>query len=472
MKHKKIILMNLSILLLIASTLFSSDKSPELFGRIKLFSSVFLNDNTTGNYFSHESGEFALKRIETRVKLSGNLNERISYHLRFDAFSNSGTLFFENRFPEAGILSSPVYSEYFELNLYEANITVSDFLIQNLDLTVGKQRISWGTADKLNVVDNLNPVDFANFFTFDPDYSFERRPQTGLNFEYYFGDNGKLQFVLLLQHQIAPLPYGYSLLTKSSMGVSSIILERDWKERVKDLNYGARFSFNLFNIDFGSTYYRVNYSLPILKKFEFFPEKRGTFFYTREQVIGADFSTVLSGATLWGEIAYYKLDETNGFVQTPITVNSIPVGVKNIDFPLFESGFIKYVLGGDYTFEGGVYLNLQYLHGFFDEVDYSSDTERFFMKRRGEFFGEISDYFIPDLEYKFHNDEIKLVFSGIAEFSEETSFVFTPMAEFRIADGFKLSCGGFFVLSGDKNRTKFGQFKDDKIFYLSMKIDF
>ncbi len=450
----------------------SSEKDLNISGRIKLFGSVFLYKNLEGNFFSHNSGDFALKRLETRVKIAGSLNDNISYNLRFDAFSNSGTLFQENRFPESGILSTPFSSEYFELNLYEANVTISDFLLENLDLTLGKQRISWGTADKVNVVDNLNPIDFANFFSFDPDYAFERRPQTALNFEYYIGESSKLQFVWLLQHQIAPLPYGYTLLTKTAMDIREVKIEKDWHNNIKGSNYALRFSTNIMNIDLGISYYRGNMDLPVLKSFTLTPFPAGEFFYGREKIAGFDLSTVISGATIWGELAYIMPDEAYGFIQIPIVMNNNIVGVQNVNFRLFEKGFFKYVVGGDYNFSHGFYLNIQFLHGFFDEYDYTKDAETYFRKKKGEFFGELSNYIIPALEHKFHNDDYKIRVAGIVEISDKTAYILTPQIDLRISDGLMMTAGGFFVISGDENNTKFGPFKEDKLFYLGLKIDF
>lgn len=159
---------------------FASDKALDISGRIKLFSSVYFEGNPEGRFFSHGAGEFGYKRVETRLKLSGSVNDRVSYNLRLDGYSYPGDLISRDGFPESGLLGSSLHTDYFELNLYEASVKVSRFLLPKLDLTIGKQRIAWGTADKVSVVDNLNPIDFANFFSFDPDYFSERRPQTAL----------------------------------------------------------------------------------------------------------------------------------------------------------------------------------------------------------------------------------------------------------------------------------------------------
>ena len=196
-------------------------------GRLKLFSSFFLDKNMAGDYFSHDSGEFAFKRLEARLRLSGYLTDNIGYSLRFDTFSQPDAFFSENSFPQSTQLGTPSQAEPVEFSLYEGFIKVSDFMFKGLDLTVGKQRISWGTADKINVVDNLNPIDFANFFTFDPDYFADRRPQTALNLEFYLSGLTKMQFVWLMARQHAPLPNGFSELVSTGLDSSQIEVEKE-----------------------------------------------------------------------------------------------------------------------------------------------------------------------------------------------------------------------------------------------------
>jgi hypothetical protein len=137
-------------------------KSVEISGRLKLFTSIFLTANPDGNFFCHDSGEFSLRRLEARLLFAGNVNPKISYKLRFDAYLNSGDLIDNTGFPESGLLGSPLLSEYMELNIYECAMKINGFLVKNLDLTVGKQRIFWGAADKVNVVDNLNPMPISS----------------------------------------------------------------------------------------------------------------------------------------------------------------------------------------------------------------------------------------------------------------------------------------------------------------------
>lgn len=52
------------------------------------------------------------------------------------------------------------------LDLREAYFELNGFIFDNIDLKVGRRRIAWGTADKLNVVDNVNPMDLSDPWDF------------------------------------------------------------------------------------------------------------------------------------------------------------------------------------------------------------------------------------------------------------------------------------------------------------------
>lgn len=434
----------------------------ELSGKIKLFSSVFLSENQQGEYFSHDAGEFAFKRMEFKLKIQGDVSNSISYSARVDMFSGPDAIFNTNYFPESGSLASPVSEEPFELNLYEAYIKVSDFLVKNLDFTVGKQRISWGTADKVSVVDNLNPIDFANFLTFDPDYFNERRPQTAFNFEYYIGNETKLQAVWLLSRQYSPLPAGFTYFSGGQFG--DVVIDKE-KALLKNTNFGFRASTVILNTDVALSWYHGNFQLPVFYGLELLPEAPRIYYsYPELDVIGASFSGELASVGFWGEIAYYIPERKKG-------LSRFGMG-PTLDFNLFENGYFKYVLGFDYTIGvgNGIYINAQYLHGFFDERDYSREAEQILGFRKGQFFGELEDYIIARAEYKMLGDSVKFSVGGFIEFGEGTSYSLMPGLEVRVKDALTIETG-IFAVFGDKN-TKFGAFKDDKIGFVALKLDF
>jgi len=74
------------------------------------------------------------------------------------------------------------YEFPYDLSIYEAYFQVSDFLISNLDLKAGKQRIQWGTADGINPTDNINPLDLSDPLSFS-----EHIPTEAVKLDYYKG---------------------------------------------------------------------------------------------------------------------------------------------------------------------------------------------------------------------------------------------------------------------------------------------
>jgi len=90
-----------------------------------------------------------------------------------------------------------------------------------------------------------------------------------------------------------------------------------------------------------------------------------------------DIAGEILSAGFWAELAYTIPEDMEAFAF-------------NERFPLFEGPYFKYILGLDYTADigTGIYLNAQYLHGFFDEADYSGTAESLFGFKKGMFFGE------------------------------------------------------------------------------------
>ncbi|MBN2398866.1 MAG: hypothetical protein JXI33_00845 [Candidatus Aminicenantes bacterium] len=440
-------------------------------GRVKLFASAFMVDNSAGQFFSHGAADFASKRLELRLNVNGYVSERVVYQVRFDAYAYPGDMLDGQRFPEAGSLGSAISSEYFEFNLYEASVKVTDFIIHGLDLTLGKQRIQWGSADKINVVDNLNPVDFANFFTFDPDYFAERRPQTSLNFEYYAGAM-KFQLVWLLQNPVSPMPYGYSTRMQEFYGLQSISLRKYWNRELDKTGLGLRISRNVFNIDFALSYFNGNSSLPVLLEINAVPPHAGTFFYPHQQVLGFDCAGDFKGVGFWAEVALTFPENINGRLVVPLAVDGHVIAVEN-NFRLLEPAYWKYVVGLDYNFGHGVYANLQFLRGFFDEFAFTAAAQKNLGLGQGMFFGTLSNYLLGRLEFKSANEKIRLKAGGLAEMTAKgTAFALMPEMEIRVADALVVNIGGFWLLSGQAGDSKFGLFKKDSLVFLGMKVDF
>ena len=452
-------------------------------GLVKLFLSFYASSNQGGPYFYHESGDFAFKRLEGRFKLDARLSDNVSAHLRLDAFSSPDALFSDRSFPEAGILASPGKTEPFELSLYEAYFRVNHFVLKNLDLTVGKQRIQWGTADKLNLIDNLNPVDFANFLTFDPDYYLERRPQTAFNLEYYPWKNSKLQLVWLLQRQYSPLPAGFSDMLRANLSLlpqPEINLGTETSS-LKNTNFGLRFSTVLFKVDVGLSYYRGNNSLPYIQGVEFSsPPQPGPtqvyFRYPGKQVLGLDLAGEIKSVGFWAELARVQPQKILGWLDTYLLIGGELFSVNAV-FPLLESYYWQWVVGADYTFSvaDGLYLNVQYLRGLFDEAAFSGLARSYFGLRKGMWFGQVGDYVAGRAELRLLKGDLKVGLNSVAAIGagqdSQSSAIFYPSLEYKIHDAVYLQAGAI-LATGDEALSKFGSFSRDRVVYLLTKVSF
>ncbi|RFT17099.1 MAG: hypothetical protein OP8BY_1041 [Candidatus Saccharicenans subterraneus] len=470
-------------LLLLPASAAHAQTAFDFSGMVKLFLSVYASSNQAGPYFFHDSGDFAFKRLEGRFRLKAQISDNVSACIRLDAFSSPDAVFSGQSFPEAGILASPGKTEPFELSLYEAYIRVNHFLLKNLDLTVGKQRIQWGTADKLNIIDNLNPVDFANFLTFDPDYYLERRPQTAFNLEFYPWKNSKLQLVWLLGRQYSPLPAGFEDMLRANLTAlpSPEINLATETSSLRNTNFGARLSTTLFNVDLGLSYYNGNYTLPYIQGVEisspFQPAPTQVYFrYPKKQVLGLDLAGEIKSVGFWAELARVQPQKILGWLDTYLLIGG-ELFPLNAVFPLLDSYYWQWVVGADYTFSvaDGLYVNFQYLHGLFDEASFSGLAESYFGLRKGMWFGQVQDYLAGRAELRMLKGDLKAglntIFSPSSGEFSRSSAIFYPTLEYRVHDAVSVQAGAI-LATGDGSRSKFGNFSRDRVVYLLTKLSF
>ena len=92
-------------------------------------------------------------RLEFKTDLSESVSAFSSLDMRYHNFPTG------SRF---AALERRSQIDPLDLALWECYADLYSFLLPSLDLRIGKQRIAWGTADRLNPTDNLNPDDFSD----------------------------------------------------------------------------------------------------------------------------------------------------------------------------------------------------------------------------------------------------------------------------------------------------------------------
>ena len=327
--------------------------------------------------------------------------------------------------------------------LREAYVQLSGFLSKNLDITIGRQRIVWGTADKLNPTDNLNPYDLEDILDFG-----RHRGSDAINLNYYFNNNLSLQGVYIPIFQPANMPIGiYANALTPEMELPQGMVLNEFSDTILMPRYnlaqsstaGLKFKGFVKGVDFSLSYVWGYDGLPFATRNTFIPVDafgginiNSQLSFSRTHIFGVDMATSIGGFGLWAEAAAFMPDKnvimTNDFSAF---YPSSPVPVT-MDSLLLDSSepYVRFVLGGDYNFSDGSYLNFQYMHGFINE--------------RGQ--GNLNDYFFARYEKKFFNEKLKIapigggfIVTDWNNIKDNYTILFVPEIAYQATDNVEMS---------------------------------
>jgi len=283
------------------------------------------------------------------------------------------------------------------LDLLEAWFELKGFIFDNVDLKIGRQRVAWGTADRLNPTDNVNAYDLTDIWDFG-----RHLGSDGVQLSVYAGG---LQLTGLAIPVFTPavLPQGAAasaLTSTSSTGfpgmtvsgvTTSVVLPSS--SLADSLSAGLKVSGNLLGYDLSVSYLYGRQGLPIVDKTVVTPTGASSvavaseLIYPREHIFGADLAGSLWGVGVWAEAALFLPEK----VTLTADLSALTMGVQQ-SVALDSAPFVKYAIGGDYTFPANIYINAQYLHGFVQEA--------------GQ--GNLKDYFVVNVDWRLLEDRIKL----------------------------------------------------------------
>lgn len=351
------------------------------------------------------------------------------------------------------------------MELKEAYIDLYGFITGRLDLRIGRQRIAWGTADKINPTDNLNPDDLE-----DP-LDFGRKLGTNaLQATCYIGEYTLTGVYIpvftpavlpppdwsFTSGSAPPLPPGMSL-----RRISDQVRLPDRTPQESSM-VGLKAAKNFFEYDFSLSYFYGRDDLPIATKVDLTPvdstivDVTTTLCFPRMQVIGLDMAGAIGDIGIWAEGTVSLPEE----VETEVIIPTEGGVVTQRMTALKDEAYFKGVIGGDYTFKNGIYINGQYIHGF--PMERGRDT--------------LEDYFILAVEKKFLNDELKLRLAGFVEIkdfeeaAESYAAALLPEVSCYPFDSIEIILGSY-VIEG-KRGTTFGDFKKNDELYLKCKMSF
>ncbi|MCK4532539.1 hypothetical protein KAU39_02030 [bacterium] len=350
----------------------------------------------------------------------------------------------------------------YNLEVREAYVELYGFLLKNLDIKIGRQRIAWGTADKLNPTDNLNPDDLEDIMDFGRKLS-----TNSMKLTYYLGGYTFTGVCIpLFTPAVLPSSEWASALSSPISfpdGITlrnftdSIILPEDNPEESSTL--AVKIAGNLLNNDLSVSYFYGRDDLPLINKVEITPitsttvDIRAEMIYPRMHVIGVDLAGAIGDIGIWTEVAC--------FIPEKVKMETFTTGVgTQTSIALKEEVYFKHVSGWDYTFKNGLYINSQFLHGFIHE--------------RGK--SNLEDYFMAGIEKKFFNDELKVKLSFGVEIKDwdkienNSATMIFPEVNYYPVDNTEIILGAYLI--DGKDTTNFGKVKNNDEVYLKFKYSF
>lgn len=354
----------------------------------------------------------------------------------------------------------------YDISIREAYIDVYDFLVKGLDMRVGRQRIAWGTGDRINPTDNLNPDDLEDIWDFG-----RHLGSDAIKFNYYFSDF-RVEAVFIPFFTPAVLPRGDwskaftpapDLPAMVKLGAVSDSLLTPKYNIGESSSYGFKFGGFLAGYDFSLSYVYNRDDLPIqyYNTITLIPpatiDIKSDLFFPRQHIFGADISGAIGSVGVWGEAGVF-LPENEVVMTTDLSALSMP-DVDSV--VLKKEAFVKYVVGADYSFRDGSYMNLQYFHGFVSE--------------RGQ--GNLNDYFMLAWEKDLFNNKLKIIpLAGafiVADWDnipDNHAWIYSPAITYYPNINTEINLG--IRLLGGEGNNMFALVKDKDEVFLSFKFNF
>ncbi len=359
------------------------------------------------------------------------------------------------------------------LEIRSANVQINGLFTKNLDVVIGRQRIAWGTADRFNPTDNVNPYDLEDILDFG-----RHRGSDAVALQYYFSPDYSLQVVYVPFYQPWNMPVGVfanALQPQTPLpgGLHPVIVSDEVVMPQYNLKEsataGARFKGFAGGIDFSLSYLYGRDGLPYNINNRLIPVDTAggvrietQLAYPRQHIFGADFATNILGAGFWGEAALF-LPQDSVVMHTDITalIPGAPSPVVIDSTILEKKPYIKFVLGSDYSFANNSYLNFQYLHGFINEHGSKN----------------LNDYFILRYEMNFFDNKLKIapLSGGVAindwkNINEDYAVFYVPQISYMATDNLQLELSaGIFVGKGE---NFFSKLNDYNMAIFKMKYNF
>ncbi len=352
---------------------------------------------------------------------------------RGELFSQIGDAYL---FTSINAISNNTIKDDSDVNLHELYL---EYVGSSWDIRIGRQIITWGKADGLQITDIICPGDFTEFIT--RDFDDIRIPVDALKFR-YMTDLTNVEIIWQPFFKNAILPGGNSpWAIPLSIDRELYNLPKLPEKSLKNCEIAGKISFFLSGIDFAFSGFYTWDDLPIVHekridgRSQYCPE------YHRVSFLGFEINKPINDFVIRSEVAFYH-DKYMRSLKTKDKTDKKDLLKKMIGLDWYP--------GNDWTCSAQIAndLILDYQHELVDDENNTLITLNISKKICRQTL-EISN----------------MIYFGI----NESDFYEKIAIDYALTDEFHVSCGAD-IFSGEKG--KFGRYEDNSQVWMKGKFNF
>ena len=268
-------------------------------------------------------------------------------------------------FPAAGSIQQLSVKELtspFNIDLREVYVDLKNFPFRSADMRIGRQTFNWGSGDRLNPVNNLNPLDLEDIWDFGRYHGSDAVKMT-----YYLKDLS-FEAIWMPFFRPATLPAGdWASVFMPEIELPMGIKLRDHYDTLllpelslaKNSSFGLKVGGRIKTWDLALYYSYAYDALPspshnVVKLVSLTELDLITYEnFFRQHNGGLSFSTDIFNVGFWGEFSVFMPTE-----EIIMSTYLFPAPDPMMDSLMLEKKpYFKYLAGIDYTFRDGTYFN-------------------------------------------------------------------------------------------------------------------
>ena len=402
--------------------------------------------------------ENAVASMGVKLDVDGDLGDAGSWKLVLDTSLDKALNKFRSDIWDAD--DTDAAEECITLELDEAYLNLYSVAGEALDLRLGKQYVDTGVGDGITTFNLTKPV-AANFI----DELQNTRAVTGIRADWYPGDfhvgaflqprltptktGERIEAVYGKAQQAALLPVLHAMGQAQGIQMAEVV-DKEASPTYKEdgMGFTLKASRLVGDYDLGVVYQRGYVPSSMVSGFEIEKEPIGFDPISQQplmrlnlikgylplQKIGVTAEGTMGDAGIWGELTY-NIPKA-GFFSEGMQSPALPR-----EYQFTSEKYVTGLVGMDYFFDNGVYVNGQVIHGLPQEVTKSM----------------LNTYLAADIYQDFLNNRLRLEGQVVYCFGDE-GWMIMPEAVYQLSSNMKI-CGKLAIPGGD-DESLFCQMED------------